>query len=103
MDLSGVFVNCRKTMPDFNSLAALRKGLTADDPDQRASAYSSVLNADVQPSQVLESSPAESVTQSLVEAGVVPEDTTSTQRGANQQREEIISLLEAIAGNTGGA
>lgn len=90
-------------MSDYPGLAALRSGLTTDDPDQRAEAYGSVLNADVQPSQVLEASPDEAVVQALVEADVIPEDADADREPAAVQRQKMVELLKQIEANTGGA
>lgn len=89
-------------MPQFSNLASLRGGLTADDPDRRAEAYSAVLNADLQPSQVLESSPEDDVVETLVDAEVIPASAGGGRQPINQRWERIEELLERIVENTEG-
>lgn len=81
--------------PDYPTLAALRSGLTEDDADSRAEAYSSVLEADVKPSAVLGSSPDEAEVQKLVDASVIP-SSGGEQSTVAERQNRIIELLEDI-------
>lgn len=83
-------------MPDFPSLAALRQGLTTDDADQRGRAYGSVLNADVQPSDILGSDPDEEVVDQLEDADVIPTGSSSDRRPVAEVRRQQTDLLEEI-------
>lgn len=93
-------------MADFPNLAALRRGLTTDDADQRGQAYQAVLQADVQPSEVLGADPAEETVEALESADVIPEGSGSgggRGRRVDEREEEIVELLKEIRDNTGGA
>lgn len=80
----------------YSSLAELRNALTADDADQRASAYGSVMGEDLKPSQLLGNDPDEAAVSTLVEAGVIPEDVAGDGRSAGEREEEIVELLREI-------
>lgn len=89
------------TETQYSSVASLRESLTSDNPDTRAEAYTAVLNADVQPSLILNTPPDSGAVNQLVEAGVLPapaDDTPGSDRFAR-----MVELLEEIASNTGGA
>lgn len=79
--------------PEYPSLSDLRSDLTADDPDERASAYSAVLEADLVVSDVLGQEPP---SEELVEAGVIPENDTSNQPSTVEQRRRNEELLTEI-------
>lgn len=81
-------------MAEYSSLAELRADLTADDPDERASAYGAVLSADIEVSEVLSSNPPED---DLREAGVIPElDESDTLPPAAETRKRTNDLLEQV-------
>lgn len=95
---------------EYNSLAELRSELTADDPDERANAYGSVMGQDVQVSQVLGTDPDEVALRDLRAAGVIPEESSSAGRSKAERDEEVVELLVEvrdllvdIEANTGGA
>lgn len=85
--------------PQYDGLASLRQALTADDPDQRAPAYGAVMEADLEPSEVLSTEPPEG---QLRQAGVIPEKGGRDQT-TDAQMARVIELLEQIEANTGGA
>lgn len=94
----------------YSSLAELRAELTDDSPDDRANAYGAVMENDIQPSQVLGSSPDTSAVQTLVEAGVIPDESGAPGRPKADRDEELLTvlkecrdLLDTIAANTGGS
>lgn len=89
-------------MADYSNLASLRGGLTADNPDNRAEAYQAVMNAGVQPSEVLASDPDEETVETLVEADVIPAGASARSKPVDERWERIEQLLEEIAANTGG-
>lgn len=81
---------------EYSSLAELRSELTADDADERANAYGSVMEQDVQVSQVLGSKPDQSAVKTLAEAGVIPDDSAEQGRPAAEREEEVVELLKDI-------
>lgn len=81
-------------MAEYNSLPELRADLTAEDPDERAQAYSAVLSADLDVSDVLSSDPPED---QLVKEDVIPApDSSESFPAAAKTRQETVSLLEDI-------
>ena len=94
----------------YSSLAELRSALTAENPDERASAYGSVMEHDVQVSSILGTNPDGAAVQTLVDAGVIPSASENAGDPAAQTRKQQVELLqqcldqlETIAANTGGA
>lgn len=80
-------------MAEYNSLPELRGKLTVDNPDERASAYQSVLQADLEVSDVLSNDPPVSA---LEEAGVIPQDKAKSYESAAEYREQTVELLQEI-------
>lgn len=83
-------------MSEYPNLAALRGELTEDDPDRRASAYQSVMQAGLEVSAVLGGDPDEAVVEQLAQKGVIPETTDDEGRPAHEVREEQVELLREI-------
>lgn len=81
----------------YPDVASLRRALSSGDADQRSTAYQELFQADVDPSAVMSDDPPE---EALVEAGVIPPDDTRTTR--DDYLQQMVSLLEDIAENTGG-
>lgn len=82
--------------PQYSNLAELRSELTDENPDDRANAYGAVMQNDVQPSQVLGSQPDPEAVQTLVEAGVIPEQTSDKGRPKAERDEEMLRVLKEI-------
>lgn len=89
-------------MTDYESLAELRRALSADDPDRRANAYGDIMEHDVQPSQVLTEEPAEAVLSTLRQEKVLPEQ-AQTGMPTSEYRNQVVALLQDIKANTGGS
>lgn len=87
-------------MSDYESLAVLRRALTADDPDRRANAYGDVMEHDVAVSELLADEPEESTVETLRVAGVLPEKSQSG-LPTPEYRKQVLELLQEIAANTG--
>lgn len=86
-------------MADYPSLAALRSGLTTSDADERGRAYGAVLGAegDVQPSDVLASTPSGETIEALEAADVIPPGSGGgPSRSVADREEEMVELLEEI-------
>lgn len=93
-------------MPEYDSLAALRSGLTTNDADERGRAYGAVLGAegDVQPSDVLAAEPSGETIQTLADADVIPADSGGERgRPAAERDEEVVELLREIRDSLEGA
>lgn len=90
-------------MSDYDSLAALRRALTAEDPDRRANAYGAVMRIDMQVSSVLDADPDDDAVAELVENDVIPEPGPGARgRSIADREEEIVELLKEIRDGLGG-
>lgn len=90
------------TEPTYDSLAQLRRSLTAEDPDRRANAYGDIMSHDVQPSQVLKTPPEEAAIATLEENSVLPANTSEGGDLTTQEyRHRVVDLLEELVGGDG--
>lgn len=82
---------------DYDDLAQLRGALTAEDPDRRATAYSAVLEQDLDVSTILKGDVPETAVQGLRDGGVIPEaDESETGPPAASVRQETLEVLKEI-------
>lgn len=90
-------------MAEYSSLAALRRALTSDNADERATAYGDVLGVDdeeLEPSDVLDSEPSDATVSTLQDADIVPAGSGDMTTG--QWREQVLEQLEDIEDAIGG-
>lgn len=87
-------------MAKYDSLPALRRALSSDDPDRRAKAYGDVASVGIDPVDALSDEPPE---QELVDAGLIPASEESQQMHTQEYRQQVLALLEQIEANTGGS
>lgn len=82
-------------MAEYSGLAELRQDLRSDDPGRFLDAADVVRDAGLEVENVLSDEPP---MQGLVDADIVPASTDPTT--AREQRQQIIDLLQQIAGGS---
>lgn len=86
-------------LSEYPDLATLRGDL-AGEGEARTDAVMAVMSVDLRPEEVLSDEPP---VEKLVDEEIIPEDEGPDERPTgHEHREQIISLLEEIAANTGG-